>query len=639
MKTVEFTRTKEYRPKNDFIRVASATPEVAVANIAVNTERIEQLYLEAVDEDVSLVVFPEMSITGYSIGDLVQGSKLLDQAAQSVEYLSQQTLNKNCAMIVGLPLRVGNAIYNCAALLADGEIKGIVPKQNLPTYKEFYEKRWYQAWDERDNVDLKIGEQIVTFGRNQIFEVAGSKVGIEICEDLWVADSPNLKLAKNGSTIIANPSASPEHAAKRDYRSKLVGITAAKLLVGYIYSGADQTESTMDIVMSGHAIISEAGRTLAERKPFSRDKNRLTIADIDLQHLNRDRQVDNNYPNDFEIKPTSTSVQAAQTDLRRAIEPHPFVPKGSPEQVAERLDEILAVQSVGLAERFIATRRKKMIVGLSGGLDSTLALMVMMQVADRLCRAPGDIIEAITMPARANSARTQTNAEKLAKALRISWQEIPISSLANAQLEALNNGDAEDITFENTHARIRTALLFNRANQTDGMVVGTGDLSEIALGWCTFNGDHISQYNPNASIPKTLVRSLVAHAANNANDEAKEIINDILDTPVSPELTGNGALDQKTESILGPYDLHDFFLFHMIRHAESPEKIVYMARKAFAGKFSDDEITRTFATFMKRFYQSQWKRSVMPDGPKVGSVSLSPRGDWRMPSDMRSLVL
>lgn len=639
MKTVEITRTNEYQPKNDFIRVASATPEVAVADVATNTDRIEQLYIEAASEDVSLVVFPEMSITGYSIGDLVQGTKLLDQTVQSLVYLSQQTLDKNCAMVVGLPLRVGNAIYNCAALLADGEIKGVVPKQNLPTYKEFYEKRWYQAWDERDNIKLKIGEQNVTFGRNQIFEVAGSKIGIEICEDLWVADSPNLKLAKNGSTIIANPSASPEHAAKRDYRSKLVGFTAAKLLVGYIYAGADQTESTMDIVMSGHAIISEAGRTLTERRPFSRDKNRLAIADIDLQHLSRDRQVDNNYPNYFEINPTATNVQAEQDDLRRAVEPYPFIPKGTPEQIAERLDEILAVQSVGLAERFVASRREKMIVGLSGGLDSTLALMVMMQVADRLGRDPGDIIEAITMPAKANSTRTQSNAEKLARALGIYWQEIPISDLAQSQLEALNNGDSEDITFENTHARIRTALLFNRANQTDGMVIGTGDLSEIALGWCTFNGDHISQYNPNASIPKTLVRSLVAHAANSVSDKAKTIINDILDTPVSPELTGNGNLDQKTESILGSYDLHDFFLFHMIRHAESPEKIAYMARKAFADKFDDNEIMSTFAIFIKRFYQNQWKRSVMPDGPKVGSVSLSPRGDWRMPSDMRGLVL
>lgn len=627
----------EYEPSTDYLRVATATPEVAVARVAENVARMTELYREAAAQDVSLLTFPELSITGYSIGDLVQQSTLLNQAREGLLRLAKETRGANTAMVVGLPLAVGNAIYNTAALLADGEIKGIVPKQNLPTYKEFYEKRWYQSWDERPNTTVIIGDNAVLFGREQLFHVAGSTVGIEICEDLWVPESPHVRLVREGADIIVNPSASPEIASKSSYRRQLVGITAAKQVVGYIYAGADHSESTMDIVMSGHAIISEGGRQIAERKPFDDTAPRLTITDIDRTHLLFDRRQNTNFPNDFTITPTETTVKAAQTDLLRDVDPYPFIPKGSPEQVAERLDEVLMVQTMGLYERVKSLGdNAKMVIGLSGGLDSTLAFLVAVRVAKLLGKEPRDCIDTLTMPARASSERTQSNALRLAATFGIDGLEIPIAELAKVQLDALGHEGAEDVTFENTHARIRTALLFNHANTHRGLVVGTGDLSEIALGWSTYNGDHMSHYNPNASIPKTLIRSLVKHAAHLLGEQAQTIIADIVDTPVSPELTGNGTLSQETETILGSYDLHDFFEYHFVRWMEPADKIEYLARKAHHGKFSDEEITRVLSIYMNRFFTNQWKRSVMPDGPKVGTVSHSPRGDWRMPSDLRN---
>jgi len=627
----------EYQPSHDHLRVATATPEVHVAIVSENIETIRRLYAEAAAADVSLITFPELCITGYSVGDLVQHSTLLDQARAGLVELAEATRDVNTAMVVGLPLAVGNAIYNTAAFLADGEIKGIVPKQNLPTYKEFYEKRWYQSWDNRPNISLTVGDKTTPFGREQLFSVAGTTVGIEVCEDLWVPDSPHVRLVKEGADVIVNPSASPEIASKSAYRRNLVGITAAKQIAGYVYAGADHSESTMDIVMSGHAMINEGGRLLAERKPFDSAAPRLTIADIDYAHLRFDRRQTTNFPNEFTITPSDTQITAVQTDLRRNIDPYPFIPKGSPEQIAERLDEILTVQTMGLYERLRGLGDgAKMVVGLSGGLDSTLAFLVMVRVAKLLGKEPRECIDTLTMPARASSKRTQSNALRLAATFGIEGIEIPIAAIAKGQLDALGHSGAEDVTFENTHARIRTALLFNYANAHRGLVVGTGDLSEIALGWSTYNGDHMSHYNPNASIPKTLIRSLVKHAADELGDDARAIIADIVDTPVSPELTGNGTLSQETESILGSYDLHDFFEYHFVRWMEPADKIEYLARKAHSEKFSDEEITKALSTYMHRFFTNQWKRSVMPDGPKVGTVSHSPRGDWRMPSDLRN---
>lgn len=637
MESVTSTQNQEYQPYWDHLRVATATPEVFVAQVKQNYEAIRALYQQAAMEDVSLVTFPELCITGYTIGDLVQSPELLTQAQLALTLLARETENTNTAMVVGLPMAIGNAIYNTAALLADGDIKGIVPKQNLPTYKEFYEKRWYQSWDNRANITLNIGDKAVTIGRDQLFQIGNALVGIEICEDLWVPQPPHEKLVAEGADIIVNPSASPEIASKASYRRQLVGMTAAKQVVGYVYAGAEYSESTADIVMSGHALISEGGRLIAERKPFDDSAPRLTITDIDISHLRFDRRQNTNFPNNFDITQTPTNVYAEQKDFRREVDAYPFIPKGTPEQVAERLDEIFTIQSIGLSERLRRIgNNAKMVIGLSGGLDSTLALLVAIRAAERLGRKPSDAIQTITMPARASSQRTQSNAIRLARALNIAPKEIPIADLAKAQLDALNHSGGEDVTFENTHARIRTALLFNYANANNGLVVGTGDLSEIALGWSTYNGDHMSHYNPNASIPKTLIRSLVKHGASTLNNRAKAIIADIVDTPVSPELTGDGNLSQETETILGSYDLHDFFEYHFVRWMEPADKIEYLAKQAHGQKFTDEEIQKALGVYISRFFANQWKRNVMPDGPKVGTVSHSPRGDWRMPSDLRN---
>ncbi|MGV9001635.1 MAG: NAD(+) synthase [Candidatus Saccharimonadaceae bacterium] len=624
---------KSYVPSSDYVRVATASPEVEVGDVTTNLARMSDLYVGAVAQDVSLVVFPELSITGYTIQDLVGQPSLLLAAKDGLLTFAALTKNSPTAAIVGLPLAVQNGIYNCAAVIADGIIQGIVPKQNLPTYNEFYEKRWYQAWDDsRANTTVQIGEQTVPFGTKQLFRIADQLIGVEICEDVWVPKQPSVELASNGATLIANPSASPETVTKAAYRRQLISQTAGRITVGYIYASSDSSESTSEIVMSGHQIINELGSTLAERAPFT-PVQRLMIADIDTQHIIHDRQHTTNFPNEFAIIPTETTIKAQQTDLRRFIDSAPFVPKGSAEQIAERLDTILNIQATGLAMRLQSSKIKKIVLGLSGGLDSTLALLVALRAGEQLSINAADLIHTLTMPGTASSQRTQSNAAKLATALNVPNEEIPIAILSADQLKALKHTGNEDVTYENTQARIRQALVFNKANQIYGLALGTGDLSEIALGWCTYNGDHMSHYNVNASIPKTLVRSLVRHAAATLPEEARLILDDILDTPVSPELTGNGkGISQETEDLIGPYELHDFFLYHFLRFQEPKAKIEYLAIKAFEGKRDASEIHKWLDVFFKRFYQNQWKRQAMPDGAKVG-LSLSPKGDWRMPPE------
>lgn len=621
---------KEFEPKNDYLRVATASPEVAVGDVATNVERINALYAEAVVHDVSLVVFPELSITGYTIQDLVAQPALLKQAREGLLMLAQNTKDTQTAAVVGLPLSVNNAIYNCAAVLANGRIRGIVPKQHLPTYNEFYEKRWYQSWDaDRKNVMVTIENQAVPFGTQQLFQIGEQLVGIEICEDLWVPRQPSIELAANGATIIANPSASPETVAKSAYRRSLVANTAARTVTGYIYASADSSESTSEIVMSGHQIISEIGTTVSERAPFS-PLQRLMISDIDTQHITHDRQHTTNFPNDFAIPPTRLSIKPQQTTLLRSIDPEPFIPKGSPEQINERLDTILNIQATGLAMRLKSANIRKVILGLSGGLDSTLALLVAVRAGELLDIPAWELIHTLTMPGEASSNRTQSNAAALAGALGIPNEEVPIAELSKDQLAAINHEGEQDVTYENTQARIRQALVFNKANQLNGLALGTGDLSEIALGWCTYNGDHMSHYNVNASIPKTLVRSLVHHASETVNPNAQAILRDIIDTPVSPELTGDGSgISQETEDLIGPYELHDFFLYHFLRFKEPKAKIGFLAVKAFEGRRSEVEVKKWLDVFYARFYRNQWKRQAMPDGAKVG-LSLSPKGDWRM---------
>lgn len=627
-----------YNPQNDFLRAATATPRVHITNCEKNAEEIIYLYKQAVSKKVALVVFPELCITGYSLGDLVQRGDLLASALKTLETLARQTSKKNTAMVVGLPMRIDNQLYNCAAVLADGEVKGLVPKQNMPNYKEFYEQRWYSTWKD-DNLLVKIDEKKVQFGTKQLFNIAGTLVGIEICEDLWMPNPPSQDLVLNGALVVCNPSASPEIVSKGDYRRQLVSSTSARLLAGYVYASAEASESTAEIVMSGHSLIGEGGRILAERGPFDDSAERLLIADIDIAHLQLDRAQNTNFTNVHNYEVVECGGARVQKDFIGNVNSAPFVPTGD----KARLDTILNIQAHGLKKRLdsLPTKQQRVILGLSGGLDSTLALLVAARAAKLLGKPAKKCIHAITMPSHASSKRTQTNAEKLAKALDIAHEIIPIGELAKDQLIALgHDGEKEDIAYENVQARLRTAILFNKANQIGGVVLGTGDLSEIALGWCTYNGDHMSGYNVNASVPKTLVRSLVAHASEQLNNKvAQAILEDILDTPVSPELTGKKAgISQKTEDIIGPYELHDFFLYHFIRWMSPADKIHFLATIGFKDRYTETEIAKWLKIFQKRFYENQWKRQAMPDGPKVGTVSLSPKGDWRMPPDASEVI-
>ncbi|MDB5164279.1 MAG: synthetase [Candidatus Saccharibacteria bacterium] len=632
----------EFQPYESYLRVATACPEVNIADVATNTTRITELYKEATAQGVALVVFPELSLTGYSIGDLVQQQSLLKQARTGLQQLAEQTRGSETTMVVGLPLQVDNALYNCSAVLADGDIKGLVPKQNLPTYGEFYEKRWYQTW-QQPNTAVRVGQQDVPFGTELLFDIGGAKIGVETCEDLWVAEAPSIQQAQHGALVIANLSASPELVGKAAYRRQLVAMQSAKLMAGYVYAGSDWTESTMDVVMGGHQLIAENGRLLAERKPFTKDE-RLRVADIDIDHLKHDRLRDTNFVNKVGWQVVKTVVGTPEFVPSPHINPHPFLPTWENEtERAERLQSIIDIQAHGLAGRLQATKTPYVHLGLSGGLDSTLAFLVACRSAEIIGVPPKDLIRTYTMPGVASSDRTQNNAVKLAQLYNVPNQVVPIDQLAHQMHKAIgHDGQTQDVTYENVQARIRTEILFNKGNQLQGINLGTGDLSEIALGWCTFNADHMSHYHVNAGVPKTLVRHLVRHITDNqAGAEARDILLDILDTPVSPELTraAKGEIDQKTEDIIGPYELHDFFLYYLIRWGDEPAKIRFLANQAFEGVYQPEEINKWLMVFYKRFAFSQFKRSSLPDGAKVGSVALSPRGDWRMPSDLYNTAI
>ncbi len=634
---------EKFDEKESYLRVATACPEVLVSDVDSNLREISGLYEQAVDSQVSLVVFPELSLTGYTLGDLVQNRHLLEKAERGLMMLAEKTEGSATAMVVGLPIIHRNALYNCAAVLADGKIQGIVPKQNLPAYGEFYEKRWYQTWSQT-NTTLCLGQNEIPFGNELLFEINDIPVGVEICEDLWVADPPSRTLAENGALIIANPSASPELVGKASYRRQLVGQQSARLVLAYLYAGCDSSESTMDIVMGGHQLICENGAIIKERRPFALNQ-RLTYADIDTNHLKHDRRRDTNFANKVGMQTVKIACGMPEYLPAPEVNPYPFLPTN--ENLAERnerLQSIIDIQAHGLTERVSAIQSKYIHLGLSGGLDSTHALLVACQAAQLLDMEPGKLIRTYTMPGEASSERTQSNAVKLAKALGIPNEVIPIGDLARSELKAIGHDSInQDVTYENAQARIRTTILFNKGNQLGGLVLGTGDLSEIALGWCTYNGDHMSHYHVNAGVPKTLMRHLVQHLSDSYTDqsEARLLLNDILDTPVSPELTQaeEGTLSQKTETIIGPYELHDFFLFHLIRWGEAPAKIQFLAERAFKDAYAPAEISKWLDIFITRFTKNQFKRSAMPDGPKIGSVSLSPRGDWRMPSDLRNTAL
>ena len=620
-----------------FFRVAAASLKLKVANPSYNKEEIKKAIDKAVSEDVRLLVTPELSITGYTCADLFFTKALQEAADEALKDLAVYTQGKNIAVVVGLPVAFYNSLYNCAVVLMNGGILGIVPKTHMANYNEFYEKRWFASGKQ-----FEICQGINLYGfetkiGNQIFDLGGGAVlGIEICEDLWVPNPPSSKLVQHGANIIVNLSASDEYVSKAEYRRDLIANQSARCICGYVYAGASVYESTTDLVFSGATLISENGSILAAGERFSRD-NVVTIADIDIEKLNSLRLNNMSFENSSDgIGFSKHSIDNENNDLKyRFVDPHPFVPADD-EKRRERCREIFSIQAAGLAKRIEHVGSSGAVIGISGGLDSTLALLVAVEAMKLLGKSNSDIL-GITMPGFGTTDRTYNNAIDLMKCLGVTVKEISIKNACIQHMKDIeHDADIKDITYENTQARERTQILFDMANKHGKLLVGTGDLSELAMGWCTYNGDHMSMYGVNASVPKTLVRYLVEYVAGISEKKTADILYDVLDTPVSPELLPpdeNGKIAQKTEENIGPYELHDFFLYHFVRFGFSKEKLQLLAEKAFNRKYENEEISKWLGVFLKRFFISQFKRSCIPDSPKVGSVSLSPRGDWRMPSD------
>lgn len=620
-----------------FFRTAAASLKLKVANPSYNKEEIKKAIDLAVQNEVKLLVTPELSITGYTCADLFFTKSLQDAAGEAVKEITLHTKGKNIAVVLGMPVMFYNSLYNCAVVVFNGEILGIVPKKHIANYNEFYEKRWFAPGEQFKGCqdinlygfETKIGSQIFDLG-------GGAVLGIEICEDLWVSDPPSSMLVKHGVNIIANLSASDEYVSKAEYRKNLISNQSARCICAYVYAGVSVYESTTDLVFSGATVIAENGAVIAEGERFSRE-NVLTIADIDLEKLTALRLNNMSFENiSDEIGFSKHNIINEDNDLTyRFVDAHPFVPDDDGKR-RERCREIFAIQSAGLVKRIEHIGSSGAVIGISGGLDSTLALLVAVEAMKLLGKSNSDIL-GITMPGFGTTDRTYNNAVELMKCLGIQIKEISIKDACVQHMKDIeHNPDIKDITYENTQARERTQILFDMANKHGKLLVGTGDLSELAMGWCTFNGDHMSMYGVNASVPKTLVRYLVDYVAGISDEKTAAILYDVLDTPVSPELLPpdkNGKIAQKTEESIGPYELHDFFLYNFVRFGFSKEKIAFLAEKAFDGKYSSAEISKWLEVFIKRFFISQFKRSCIPDGPKVGSVSLSPRGDWRMPSD------
>ncbi len=619
---------KKYDIRKDYIRVAGIVPVVYVGQVGKNLKEIMSLYDEAVAQKSVLVVTPELALTGYTIGDMIAHDAILDDVEQALESLRLHTENTDTALIVGAPLRHGSRLYNCAVVITKGGYIMVAPKSYLPNQNEFYEQRWYESGRQITCDYISIKKTAVPFGVDQLFAIDGIRIGVELCEDAWVVNPPHLKMAGAAVDIVCNLSASPELVGKSDFRRQMIEQISARIMAGYVYVSAGPSESTADIVMSGHGMIYENGKLLCERKSFSEDATFVT--DIDVQHGRFDRRRNNNIPCEHDFVVHDITLQRQSDEVLQHYARLPFVPVGDND--IERLETILAIQAQGLRRAVQQLPQPRVVLGLSGGLDSTLALVVAHRAARLLQIKPAGFIHCLTMPARASTRRTQSNAAKLAQALGTTHHEISIEELHLQQLRAIHHDTKhQDVTYENTQARQRTALLFNYANMHGGLVLGTGDMSEIALGWCTYNGDHMSGYNVNASIPKTLVRRLTEFASSELDEKAKKVVDDILATPISPELVGSGRdIAQSTEDIVGPYELHDFFLYHFMRWGESPEKIYYLACQAFPERTRSD-IKKWLTVFMQRFFANQWKREAMPNGPKVGTVSLSPRGDLRLP--------
>jgi NAD+ synthase (glutamine-hydrolysing) len=637
-----------------FVRVAVISPELRVADVDFNTQAIIRALQQAAGQGCRLVVFPELCITGYSCADLFYQSILLERAKAALDEIAKAAWQADCAAVVGLPLQVDAKLYNCAALTANGQVLGIAPKTYLPTTNEFYEERWFTPGPLATQRALMLGryEEPVPFGVDLLFSAAnlpGLTIGVEICEDLWAVQPPSGEMALAGATVLLNLSASNELLGKVDYRRELIRQQSARCLAAYCYAGAGVGESTSDTVWAGHSLIAENGAILVETERFRFDAQ-MAIVDVDVQRLVHERLRNSTFsaseakrayrtvrfdlPGDQSLR-DSGNPQGLEL-IRPQLNRTPFVPV-DPARRAASCQEIFAIQAAGLARRLRHTGAQRVTIGISGGLDSTLALLVVAKAFDGL-HLPRAGIVAITMPGFGTTGRTKSNAVALAEALSVTLRTIPITDAVRQHFRDIGHDESvHDVTYENAQARERTQILMGVANQIGGFVVGTGDLSELALGWLTYNGDHMSMYHVNAGVPKTLVRYLIEWVAETEfSGPVAAVLHDIIATPITPELLPlgeGGELAQKTEDAIGPYELHDFFLYYVVRCQFAPRKVFVLARQAFGGAYDDATILRWLEVFYRRFFSQQFKRSAMPDGPKVGSVALSPRGDWRMPSD------
>ena len=625
--------------RDGFIRAAALTPKVRVADAKYNGAQIREMITKAAEEGIKVLVFPELCITGYTCGDLFSQKLLLDEAKKQLLHIAKHTTGLSLIAFVGLPIVFRGKLYNVAAAVSGGEVLGVVPKKNIPNYNEFYEKRYFTEGMEEPE-DLELAEGVtVPIGTNLLFtcaQVPDLKIAAEICEDLWVPAPPSIRHALAGATVIANLSASDEITGKAGYRRDLVCGQSGRLYCGYIYASAGLGESTQDVVYAAHNMIAENGSILAESKRFT---NEAAVTDLDLERVMHDRIQKTTFSfTDEYYEEIPFDLEMQETELVRTFDQSPFVPKNMADR-NERCDEILNIQAYGLVKRLEHTNAKTAVIGISGGLDSTLALLVTVRAFDIL-GLPREGIQAITMPGFGTTDRTYDNAVSLIRDLGASFREISIRDAVTGHFKDIGHDiDNHDVTYENSQARERTQILMDVANQCGGMVIGTGDLSELALGWATYNGDHMSMYGVNGSIPKTLVRHLIRYYADTCEDETlSAVLYDVLDTPVSPELLPpkEGQISQVTEDIVGPYELHDFFLYQVLRFGFSPKKILRLTKIAFDGEYDDETILKWLKTFYRRFFSQQFKRSCLPDGPKVGSVAVSPRGDLRMPSDASS---
>ena len=627
-----------------YVKVAAAVPRVKVADCRFNAEQIEKEIIIADGKGVQIIAFPELCITGYTCGDLFAQQLLLEEAEIGLIRILNDTRQMDIISILGMPVACNGLLLNVAVVIQKGKVLGVIPKTYLPNYKEFYEKRWFTSACEVRESSIRLCGQVVPMGRNLLFETADVTFGVEICEDLWAPIPPSSVLALQGAELLFNLSADTEAIGKHAYLRSLIGQQSARCISGYIFSSCGFGESTTDVVFAGNGLIYENGNLLAASKRFSFEEQ-MVAGEIDVDYLRAERRVNTtfaacraNCASEPAVRISTEYVNGKDLNLTRTYNPHPFVPQGA--ALDERCEEIFSIQMSGLAQRLVHTKAQSAVVGISGGLDSTLALLVCVKTFDKLGWSRRGII-GVTMPGFGTTDRTYTNAVNLMKALGVTIREVSIKEACIQHFKDINHDiDVHDVVYENAQARERTHILMDIANQIRGLVIGTGDLSELALGWATYNGDHMSMYGVNTGIPKTLVKHLVKWVAENGMDDASRgTLLDIVDTPISPELIPadeNGNISQVTEDLVGPYELHDFFLYYFIRCGFPPSKIFFLAARTFKGVYDEETIRKWLQTFYRRFFSQQFKRSCLPDGPKVGSISLSPRGDWRMPSDAGS---